>query len=227
MLAPPEADDIECSERTISVLHKAAKHKYQFSSVHGPEATQKDVFAADVAPLCVLARVGASLSLTDDPLSRAVAHRLDSVYQGVSTTVFSYGMTGSGKTHTMSGDPRSAADMGIIPRTVKALFLKRARLRKAAITISFEFLEIYKDECFDLLAPKVYISIRCRRSSRLTSSLHQNAKPKALDIRTNDVGANIVAGLVRVSSCQKAAPARDCPDFDNYHLPARPSRPKS
>lgn len=53
MLAPPEADDIECSDHTISVLHKAAKHKYQFSSVHGPEASQKDVFAADVAPLCV------------------------------------------------------------------------------------------------------------------------------------------------------------------------------
>ena len=64
-------------------------------------------------------------------------------------------MTGSGKTYTMSGDPRSAADMGIIPRAVKALFLKRARLRKAVISISVEYLEIYKDECFDLLVARV------------------------------------------------------------------------
>lgn len=63
-------------------------------------------------------------------------------------------MTGSGKTHTMQGDPRSANAMGIIPRVVKALFLKRARMKKVAIEISVEYMEIYKDECFDLLTPK-------------------------------------------------------------------------
>jgi hypothetical protein len=159
MLAPPEADDMECSDSTISVLHKAAKHKYQFSSVHGPGATQKDVFSADVAPLYASSprarQLCPPLPAGSDELLSPASRRLDSVYHGVSSTIFSYGMTGSGKTHTMSGDPRSAADMGIIPRTVKALFLKRARLRKAVISISAEYLEIYKDECFDLLVPRV------------------------------------------------------------------------
>jgi hypothetical protein len=67
--------------------------------------------------------------------------------------VFAYGNTGSGKTHTMQGVASSSKEMGIIPRTISALFLKQKRLKKSRIEISIEYLEIYCDDCFDLLVP--------------------------------------------------------------------------
>lgn len=71
------------------------------------------------------------------------------------------GVTGSGKTHTMQGLATSSKESGIIPRTIKALFQKQARMKKVRIEVSMEYLEIYCDDCFDLLTePPVGVSLR-------------------------------------------------------------------
>jgi hypothetical protein len=44
---------------------------------------------------------------------------IEPVVQGISGTVFAYGVTSSGKTHTMMGTP---ADPGVVPRAIAALF---------------------------------------------------------------------------------------------------------
>jgi hypothetical protein len=44
---------------------------------------------------------------------------IEPVVQGISGTVFAYGVTSSGKTHTMMG---TAADPGVVPRAIAALF---------------------------------------------------------------------------------------------------------
>lgn len=44
---------------------------------------------------------------------------VDSVLEGYNGTVFAYGQTGTGKTHTMDG---GAGDTGIIPRTFQQIF---------------------------------------------------------------------------------------------------------
>jgi len=44
---------------------------------------------------------------------------VEPVLSGISGTVFAYGVTSSGKTHTMMG---SAADPGLVPRSITALF---------------------------------------------------------------------------------------------------------
>jgi hypothetical protein len=44
---------------------------------------------------------------------------VEPVVQGISGTVFAYGVTSSGKTHTMMG---TAADPGLVPRAIAALF---------------------------------------------------------------------------------------------------------
>jgi kinesin family member 22 len=66
-------------------------------------------------------------------------------------TIFAYGVTSSGKTHTMQG---TREQPGVIPRYVKGLFEKRDGLpSEHAESISFQvsYIEIYKDEVFDLL----------------------------------------------------------------------------
>lgn len=44
---------------------------------------------------------------------------VESVLEGYNGTVFAYGQTGTGKTHTMDG---GAGDNGIIPRTFNQIF---------------------------------------------------------------------------------------------------------
>lgn len=42
---------------------------------------------------------------------------MDSVLDGYNGTIFAYGQTGCGKTHTMMGSSESEESKGIIPRT--------------------------------------------------------------------------------------------------------------
>lgn len=44
---------------------------------------------------------------------------MEPVLSGISGTVFAYGVTSSGKTHTMMG---TAADPGVVPRSIQCLF---------------------------------------------------------------------------------------------------------
>ena len=73
---------------------------FAFDHVFAPDASQRDVFDAAVAPLC------------------------RDVLRGYNCTVLAYGQTGSGKTHTMSGE-RGGDDpeqRGVLPRVAEALF---------------------------------------------------------------------------------------------------------
>merc|ERR1712138_180033 len=61
------------------------------------------------------------------------------VMKGYEATVFAYGQTGTGKTHTMEGDLSSEAQKGIIPRAVDAIFddLKDDKYLESTVTASY------------------------------------------------------------------------------------------
>ena len=46
---------------------------------------------------------------------------VEMVLKGINATVFAYGVTGSGKTHTMMGPPRKSSK-GLIQQTISFLF---------------------------------------------------------------------------------------------------------
>ena len=73
--------------------------------------------------------------------------------EGFNATVFAYGQTGSGKTYTMGNDG-SASSEGIIPRAVTDIFQKCAELEATGTktSLQFSYMEVYKEECFDLLS---------------------------------------------------------------------------
>lgn len=62
-----------------------------------------------------------------------------------STTIFAYGCTGSGKTHTLQGTTDSP---GLIPRTVQAIFDRSP----PSASIAVSYFEILKDKVWDLLS---------------------------------------------------------------------------
>eukprot|EP01038_Epipyxis_sp_PR26KG_P010531 gene10531-14148_t len=82
---------------------------------------------------------------------------------GQSLTVFAYGATGAGKTHTMLGNTRaddasSNGEAGIIPNAVKDLFDGIETKKKCAgfgetWQVTLSYVEVYNEQVYDLLEP--------------------------------------------------------------------------
>jgi len=86
---------------------------------------------------------------TQDEIFQDCRDLIQSAIDGYNVTIFAYGQTGAGKTHTLYGIPR---DEGIAPRTIKELFriLTSAKDRYKH-TIMASMLELYKNDFVDLL----------------------------------------------------------------------------
>ena len=101
---------------------------FAFDDVFTSFSTQKEVFDQTLAPV------------------------IGDVLAGYESTVFAYGQTGTGKTHTMEGNLEVSADRGVIPRAAFDVF---RRLRADDAYVEFDvrasFLEIYNEELCDLL----------------------------------------------------------------------------
>ncbi|KAK1367424.1 Kinesin-related protein 11 [Heracleum sosnowskyi] len=111
---------------TIARSEKNASIAYAYDKVFGPTTTTRQVY--DVA----------------------AQHVISGAMEGINGTIFAYGVTSSGKTHTMHGDQRSP---GIIPLAVKDTFsiIQETPSREYLLRVSY--LEIYNEVVNDLLNP--------------------------------------------------------------------------
>ena len=71
--------------------------------------------------------------------------------KGFESTVFAYGQTGTGKTHTMEGDISNEENQGIIPRSAKAIFEALQQPQYSDAKVYCAYLEIYNEDLADLL----------------------------------------------------------------------------
>jgi len=113
---------------------------YAFDRVFGPVTTTKGVY--DVA-------------------ARNVVR---SAMEGVNGTVFAYGVTSSGKTHTMHGDLKSP---GIIPLAIKDVFNIIQDTPGQEFLLRVSYLEIYNEVINDLLDPTAQ-NLRVREDAQGT-----------------------------------------------------------
>ncbi|KAH7919038.1 kinesin-domain-containing protein [Leucogyrophana mollusca] len=144
---------------------------FPFTSCYDQSSTQEELFENDVQPL------------------------INVVYSGVTVTIFAYGVTSSGKTHTMQGDKTNP---GVIPRVVRAMFQQQSTLQRSNVALSVSYMEIYKDEVYDLL-------------------VNRETAPK-LPVRENDAGQVFVANLTCI-------PVESVQEFDAIY--ARASKHRS
>ncbi|KAL7792079.1 kinesin domain-containing protein [Trichoderma ceciliae] len=125
---PPEDSPVQKFSRTVVPGSKKVKDQvFAFDRVFDDNTTQAEVYE------------GTTRSL------------LDSVLDGYNATVFAYGATGCGKTHTITG---TAQHPGIIFLTMQELFEKieeRSQEKQTELTLSY--LEIYNETIRDLLVP--------------------------------------------------------------------------
>ncbi|KAL9102288.1 MAG: hypothetical protein Q9163_002557 [Psora crenata] len=103
---------------------------FQFSGVYDHTSTQQELFDHEIYP------------------------NIKHLFQGFDVTIFAYGSTGTGKTHTMRGG-KSLADRGIIPRLLSGVFRRARKIMKdsegaTSVGISLSYYEIYNDKVFDL-----------------------------------------------------------------------------
>mmetsp|Transcript_33097 Transcript_33097/g.38016 ORF Transcript_33097/g.38016 Transcript_33097/m.38016 type:complete len:108 (+) Transcript_33097:376-699(+) len=81
---------------------------------------------------------------------------VESVLEGFNGTIFAYGQTSSGKTHTMQGvDINNPITKGIIPRIVNHIFQQIDEASEdIEFTVKVSMIEIYMERIRDLLDPK-------------------------------------------------------------------------
>ncbi|XP_039006505.1 kinesin-like protein KIN-7D, mitochondrial isoform X3 [Hibiscus syriacus] len=99
---------------------------YAFDRVFGPHTTSQEVYEIAAKPV------------------------VKAAMEGVNGTVFAYGVTSSGKTHTMHGDQTAP---GIIPLAIKEVFSIIQDTPGREFLLRVSYLEIYNEVINDLLDP--------------------------------------------------------------------------
>ena len=87
-------------------------------------------------------------------LTVAVAPTLKSLFQGLDVTIFAYGVTGTGKTHTMRGGLK-LTERGVIPRLLSGIYRRGRKVTKDSggdtnVSVTLSYYEIYNDKVYDL-----------------------------------------------------------------------------
>ncbi|XP_016460351.1 kinesin-like protein KIN-4C [Nicotiana tabacum] len=91
---------------------------------------------------------------------------VDALFQGFNGTVLAYGQTGSGKTYTMgtnfNGEEKT---VGVIPNVMNTIFSKVEVMKESTeLLIRVSFIEIFKEEVFDLLDGPARVPIQIRET---------------------------------------------------------------
>jgi len=92
----------------------------------------------------------------------AVRPIIDQVLDGYNGTVFAYGQTASGKTHTMYGPVNDQELQGMVPRMLRTIFtwIENSSMENE-FSVVIQMAEVYMEKINDLLDPvKVDLSIR-------------------------------------------------------------------
>ncbi|KAI1770113.1 kinesin-domain-containing protein [Hypoxylon cercidicola] len=159
--------------------NESEEFSFAFNSVYEQATSQEQLFTAEVAP------------------------HIKSLFQGVDVTIFAYGVTGTGKTHTMRGGLK-LADRGVIPRLLSGVFRRAKKITKdsngeTSVAVALSYYEIYNDKVFDLLEPP------------------DKRTPSGLPLRAEANGKTIVAGL-------SERPCQDVRDFERLYIEANNHR---
>jgi kinesin family protein 18/19 len=125
---PPESNPVQKFTRSLIPNGKRVKDQtFGFDRVFDDNVTQAEVYEGTTKNL------------------------LGSVLDGYNATVFAYGATGCGKTHTITG---TVQQPGIIFLTMQELFERIGERSEDKVSeISLSYLEIYNETIRDLLAP--------------------------------------------------------------------------
>ncbi|CAD7937394.1 unnamed protein product [Amoebophrya sp. A25] len=143
-------------------INKSKEKRYTFDHAFGEKEDTERIYNATVRPL------------------------VESVLRGFNATVFAYGGTGAGKTHTMIGYHNDASGRpahGMMGLILQDLFCQVRQQEDKVFDIKCSFLEVYNENIRDLLSTK---------------------KDEYLDLREDPIKGMAVAGIEEVSNLSSA-----------------------
>ncbi|CAD8136871.1 unnamed protein product [Paramecium octaurelia] len=104
-------------------------------------------------------------SLQENVYNQTAHPIVESVLEGYNGTIFAYGQTGTGKTHTMEGKDDPPTLRGIIPRTFDHIFQRIENMAKnKQFLVKVSFLELYNEEIRDLLSKNIKNKLEIREN---------------------------------------------------------------
>ena len=103
---------------------------FTYDSVYDWNSEQENVFAETAFTIC------------------------ENVVSGYNGTIFAYGQTGTGKTHTISGVPKDPHLKVIMPRAFESIFQMVQSDIERQYLVRVSYLEIYNEEIRDLMSKK-------------------------------------------------------------------------
>jgi DNA uptake protein ComE-like DNA-binding protein len=173
--------------------NESEEFSFTFNGVYDMGTTQEELFTNEGKIPNFL------LSST---LTILVAPTLKSLFQGLDVTIFAYGVTGTGKTHTMRGGLK-LSERGVIPRLLSGIYRRGRKVVKdsggeTSVSVTLSYYEIYNDKVFDLFEPP------------------EGRTSAGLPLRERD-GKSIVVGLSE-RACD------DLKDFERLYIEANNNR---
>nr|XP_009401321.1 PREDICTED: kinesin-like protein KIN-4C isoform X1 [Musa acuminata subsp. malaccensis] len=144
-------------------------HAFTFDHVYGSSGSPYSIFKECVLPL------------------------IDALFHGYNATVLAYGQTGSGKTYTMGTNYTGEGNCGgIIPEVMDTIFTKIDALKdRTEFLVRVSFIEIFKEEVFDLLDPQSHAAMRTEVASIAKPTLSR----APIQIRETAAGGITLAGV--------------------------------
>ncbi len=135
--------DVDSSNKQINLIKEDSKEQpksFSYDYVFGPDCSQALIYEQSAFSL------------------------VDNVLDGYNGTIFAYGQTGCGKTHTMMGCNDSDELKGIIPRTFSQIITLTKSDSNKTHLIRCSFIEIYNEEIHDLLSRDVKARMELKES---------------------------------------------------------------
>ena len=142
---------------------RQSRSQFSFDNVFTSFSTQEEVFEATLEPV------------------------IDDVFKGFESTVFAYGQTGTGKTHTMEGNLKNSDDYGIIPRSAIKIFEDLRQPQYSNHTIFVSYLEIYNEDLCDLLSDGMNKVIMMEGGDGTGRGLNVDGSPRFNDLKDSQI----------------------------------------
>ncbi|CAN7075273.1 unnamed protein product [Brassica oleracea var. botrytis] len=139
-------------------------------------------------------RVFGPTTTTRNVYDVAAHHVVNGVMEGINGTIFAYGVTSSGKTHTMHGDQRSP---GIIPLALVSFSIIQETPNQEFL-LRISYLELYNEVVNDLLNPPGH-NLRIREDKQVCVSASDHRLRLLLSL-TRNIFVVITSLLVKSTS---------------------------
>eukprot|EP00941_MAST-03F_sp_MAST-3F-sp1_P006050 g6050.t1 len=136
--------EVDTERQYVSIMNPATTEKkgFTFDGTMAPDITQEKVYvmaAEDIVEACL---------------------------EGYNGTIFAYGQTGAGKSHTMEGPPKEEGQAGIIPRSFRHIFdfISANAGDGREFLVRASYLEIYNEKVRDLLCRNAKNSLKVKEN---------------------------------------------------------------